>query len=235
MRVGNKRAVVLAALLLLSFATIMPLALADRQPPTPAVPNQCTSVVATGWTSTPVINVAMQVRNDEDSGLVGYWALDDFQQSNIVWENPTTNPPTFCALLQYSGEWQTFQGALSPETGATQASDGSGPLTGGIVAYFTSSAFLGQKSTKPLTGFIGMFDYGGTRADILKGTYATQTGDTSRVYFLSFYFTGGTAIQQSMNEPAWAFTYTQQGGSGYGSMWVNALSGNFGDILTQSY
>lgn len=241
MRFGNKRAIVFAALLLLSFATVTPLALADRTPPTPVVPSQCTALPGSlVWSSTPIINVVMTIKNDEDSGFVAYWALDNYQKTIIIWESTSTTPPTFCALVQYAGTWSTFKGALSPQLGTTQTSDGSGHLVGGIVAWFTSADFLASASTKPLKGDIGTFNFGGTKADILKAP-GSQSPNPTYVNYLSFYF--GDYATLTYNEPAWAFTYTyqfwahtytQQDGIGYGNLWVNANGGSFGDILTQS-
>ena len=81
---------------------------------TPVVPTECGGTPST-WSAQPIINVRMSVTNDEDTGFVGYWALDSYQKSIYVWQMPPTGPgATFCALVQYSGLWQTFAGALSP-------------------------------------------------------------------------------------------------------------------------
>jgi len=217
-------AVVIPTALLLS--AMIPLVLADLPPPAPVIPTQCTALFSTGWSTSPVINVRMHVVKDEDSGFVGYWALDDYQKTMIVWEHSST-PKTYCGLVLYRGEWHTFQGALSPQTGAVQPSGGSGDINGGYVATFTGT-FLGGGSSKPLTGFIGTFDFGGTKADILKGSYGNgQTGPTPTSW-LGFYFTGVSGFTQ----PTWAWTYTHGESAGYGSMWVNAAAGSFGDIIT---
>jgi len=169
----------------------------------------------------------MHVINDEDSGFIGYWALDSYQKTMVVWEDSGASPNTFCALVQYSGEWHTFRGALSPENGVGEPNDGGGNLNGGYVATFTAT-FLAGGSSKPLTGFVGNFNFGGSQADILLGSYNSgQVGAPNKVNWLTFYFTGVSGFTQ----PSWAWVYTHGDGAGYGSMWVNALSGSFGDIV----
>jgi len=218
--------IAIPVVLLLSGA--IPYVVADPPLPAPAPPTQCTSQISTGWSSQPIINATMHVINDEDSGLVGYWALDDYQKTMTVWENSGTSPAIFCALVQYIGEWHTFQGALSPQNGVAEPNDGSGSFSGGYVAIFTAT-FLANGSSEPLTGSIGNFNYGGTKADILLGSYAGgQTGAPNKVDWSTFYFTGVSGFTQT----AWAWVYIHGDGAAYGSMWVNALIGSFGDIVT---
>ena len=207
----------------------------DEGGATPVVPTECGGTPST-WSAQPIINVRMFVTNDEDSGNVGYWALDTYQKSIYVWQMPPTGPgTTFCALVQYSGDWQTFAGALSPENGVTQPNDGNGPMSGGYV----SGTFTGiYHPTKPTSGFIGSFDYGGTKADILKGTYSMQNvgGSPHNVDWTTFYFTGG--VLTGFAEPTWGWIYTQGNGVGYGNLWANIApsgypgTGSFGDIVT---
>jgi hypothetical protein len=177
----------------------------------------------------------MQVSNDEDTGFVGYWALDNYQKSIVVWE--TTDLTTFCALVQYAGTFQTFAGALSPQNGVTELRDGSGGMNGGYAWAFTAT--LLSTPTKPVSGFIGTFNFGGTKKDILLGSYsAPQTGNLTPVDWTTFYFSSGSV--STFNPSVWAWTYTLGTGlgfgrftkAGYGDMWVNANGGSLGDIVT---
>jgi hypothetical protein len=229
------RAVGVVLLLSILLARGFPSLLQAAQPTngggaTPVVPTECGT--PSTWSAQPIINVRMSVTNDEDSGFDGYWALDNYQKSIYVWQMPPTGPAaTFCALVQYSGLWQTFAGAISPASqptnppGVTQPSDGNGPMSGGYV----SGPFTGvYNPTKPTSGFIGSFDCGGTKADILKGYSNLQTGNPHCPDWTTFYFTGGATFP----EPTWGWIYTQGDGVGYGNLWANIASGSFGDIVT---
>ncbi len=166
-------------------------------------------------------NVTMSVTNDEDSGNVGYWALDNYTK-NINVTGPTNfdSGGSYSATLTYTGTWQTFQGALSPGFGVPEGADASGPFSGGYTATFDATS-----STLPDSGSLGSFDFGGTKSDILLGTYGNQTGDSGSIYdWVSSNFSGVT----NWAVPTWGWTYT------YGNQsWVNASSGNSGDIQVQ--
>ena len=293
----NKKLMTLIAITIAASLAI-PYALAtDTQPPVPTIPSQCTTAVAAGWSTTPIIDAAMTVRNYEDPGVVGYWALDNFVESFVIWQNTGTTPNTFCALDQYSGTWTTFAGALSPQNGVSEPRDGSGIMNAANIKIFTGT-FLGPYcrsgitpptttitntisatattststtttviatttttttythfshtftktghktcsgtySSEPLTGNIGTFNLGGTKAQILLGTYTKQT-PFSPTSFLTFYFTS----LSRPSTPVYSWIYTQGNGMlygngfgygngmGYGNMWVNDLAGSFGDIVT---
>jgi hypothetical protein len=117
----------------------------------------------------------------------------------------------------YSGKWQTFAGALSPGAGTVQSKDGRGTFQGGYTGTFTAppgftSAF----------GNIGTIDYGGTKADILLGTYgAGQTGPTP-FSFLSTYFPGWSGW--TYINWGWTYHYKNQ-------TWNNFDYGTTGDIV----
>jgi len=261
-KLSKKRGIAVVIAIALAATLAIPFALANNtDPPTPIIPSQCTTTLPTGWSTSPIINAKATVKNVEDSGVVGYWALDDFVESFVIWQNTGTTPNTFCALNQYSGTWATYAGALSPQNGVSEPSDGSGTINGAVIKIFTGT-FLGPycsstttvtttsgtltvtktttnktctgpHSTKPLTGSIGTFNLGGTKAQILLGTYAQQKA-FSPGSFLPFYFKSPSIT----NTPVWSWIYTQgnyvvySSGLGYGSMWVNDLSGSFGDIVT---
>jgi len=232
----NKKiaAIILSISFLLMGSSVLLTSTASSPSPSPVLPSQCLTVVATGWQPTPIINIKMTVMNDEDTGFAGYWAIDNYIKTVIVWRDQSTTPTTFCAIEQYSGTWTTFSGgALSPQNGVSEPASGSGPLAGAIVFTFTGT-FLGSGSAKPPTGSIGTFNYGGTAANVKLGTYALQGNPlTGYVDVFSFYFTP-TSTYASANDLAWSWIYTNGDGVGYGNMWVNSASGSYGDIITST-
>jgi len=218
-----------------------PFALATTvQDPTPMIPSQCKTALGTGWSTSPIINARASANNYEDSGVVGYWALDNFVESFIIWQNTGTTPNTFCSLNQYSGTWTTYAGALSPQNGVTELNGASGAMDAAIVKIFTGT-FLGPycqpstttttktctgtHSTKPLTGNIGVFNLNGSPSQIQLGTYAKQK-PFNPTNLLTFYFKSPSIT----SEPVWSWIYTRSNGVGFGNMWVNDLTGSFGDI-----
>jgi len=240
--VSKKLMAVFTISVLASF--VIPMALANSfSAPTPVIPSVCTSAFPsiTNWSL--IINGKMTIKNDEDSGFPSYWALDNYQKTFVIWEGTPTaiagTPETFCALQQYIGTFKTFAGALSPQTGVEQPFGATGSEQGAIVYTFTGT-FLGpychasscpaMYSSMPLFGGIGTYNFGGSSTDILKNSYNTQTGDTTYIDYLQFYFSNPSSI--SSNDLSWAWIYTLGSGVGYGNMWVNANGGSFGDIVT---
>lgn len=161
-----------------------------------------------------VLNITHKVTNDEDSGNVGYWAVDNYNKHVQVWQAPDG---TFYVVARYTGTWQTFKGALSPGVGEPQSKDASGTFEGGYTATFTASSFTSA------FGNIGTKDYGGTKADVLLGTYGNgQTGPTTPFSFTSAYFTG--VANFSYIHWGWTYHYRSQ-------TWNNFDYGTTGDIL----
>lgn len=161
-----------------------------------------------------VVNITHKVTNDEDSGNVGYWAIDNYKKHVQVWQVPDG---TFYVVSSYSGKWMTFAGALSPGLGVVQSKDGRGTFQGGYTATFSATGFTSA------FGNIGTFDYGGTKADILLGTYgAGQTGPTAPFSFLSTYFPGWSGW--TYINWGWTYHYRSQ-------TWNNFDYGTTGDIV----
>jgi hypothetical protein len=162
-----------------------------------------------------VLNITMNVVNDEDSGNVGYWALDSYNKHVQVWQVPDG---TFYAVVRYIGKWTTFAGARSPGAGITEGADASGTMEGGYAATFNATGFT------PASGNIGTINFGGTKADVLLGTYgAGQTGDSSITSWLDTYFTG---VGSSFNYVAWGWTYKYKN-----KTWNNFDYGTTGDVV----
>ncbi len=161
-----------------------------------------------------VLNITYKVTNDEDSGNVGYWALDSYNKSLQVWQVPDG---TFYAVAKYTGKWQTFAGALSPGVGTAFTKDGQGTFEGGYVGTFDAASFTSA------FGNIGTFDLGGTKADVILGTYgAGQTGITTPFNAISNYFPG----YSNFIWVNWGWTYKYQN-----QRWNNFDYGTTGDIV----
>lgn len=162
-----------------------------------------------------VLNITYKVVNDEDSGVVGYWALDNYTKHVQVWQEPDGS---FYAVARYTGQWTTFATALSPQIGDTEGSDASGTFEGGYVATLSAGSF-----TRAF-GNLGTFDLGGTKADILLGTYGNgQTGDATSFDWVSTYFP-----DSSFKYVAWGWTYHYRN-----QTWNNFDYATTGDIVTK--
>ncbi len=98
----------------------------------------------------------------------------------------------------------------------TESKDASGTFNGGYTATFTCT------SCTPTKGNVGSYDFGGTKADILKGTYAEQTGPTPTFDYLSAYFTGVSDF--TYINWGWTYKYKNQ-------TWYNTSAGTTGDIV----
>jgi hypothetical protein len=168
----------------------------------------------------PIINVTMHVTNDEDTGLVGYWALENYNKTIQVWQFPNGS---YVALVLYSGTWNTYAGALSPEHGIDQPVNASGIMMGGYVATFNNTSLA---AIKPIIGDIGTYDYLGTKADVLLGKYSNgQTGATGKVDWTSFYF--APHPPNNFNQGLWGWAYALNG-----QEWCNSKAVNSGEIWT---
>ena len=169
--------------------------------------------------STLVLNITYKVTNDEDSGNVGYWALDNYNKQLQVWQGPDNT--TFYVVGRYTGTWQTFAGALSPGAGVPQTRDASGPFEGGYFLTFTYNGGINPAGYQT-HGNIGAKDFCGSKADVLLGTYgAGQVGASCAVSVLDLYFPGYTFVSE-----AWGWTYHYRNQS-----WNNFDYGTTGDIV----
>jgi hypothetical protein len=202
---------------------------------------------------TQVVNIVYTVQNDEDTGIYGYWALDNYQVNLQVW-SLGSNQYQFVA--QYKGTFTTFNGDLSPQTGTTESScpstGATGTLIGQIVGTFTATTFDpdGPLSNTQLTSFGTIatpFNFGGTQADLLLGTYSKQSGDptynsATKIGYtdvVGLYFPG----YSNLNNQEWGFTYNYgntviQSGLNAGQpdmnhIWNNNSALNTGDIIVQ--
>jgi hypothetical protein len=165
--------------------------------------------------STLVLDLTYHVINDEDSGFVGYWALDHYDKHVQVWE---ISEGLFYGFITYDGGYHTYAAALSPQAGTPESHDIAGNFNGFLEFTFTAVV------STPFSGNIPTQHYGGTVADILLGSYGNgQTGPTSVFQWTSVYF-GGFGTEHDSN---WAFYYYQGNHLG----WTNAFGGSSGDIV----
>jgi hypothetical protein len=155
-----------------------------------------------------VINVTHQVTNDLDSAVGGgFWATDNYNKHIQVWQVDTN---TFCADVRYLGSFVTDDG-LSPQGTDTIAAGIAGTFEGGYRATITGT--LNPDPSLRTRGNIGTFDYG---CDVETGSC------TSLFSWTSTYFTS----VDSFDYDWWGWIYH----GGTNGSWVNASTGNEGDI-----
>jgi hypothetical protein len=191
---------------LLAAAVTASTALAVHSPPA-ANPVQCTK-------GTLVVNVVYTLKNDFDSGVHGNaWANDTIgrhlqirQVGNAV-PSATTQ---YCAMIDDNGSFMTFAGDSPGGTGTVTAG-----INGRINGGYVTTLFTGTLNPIPAYdthGNLGTFDLQCTDAYNCPGPHPS---------FLS-YFNGSPAWDYA----SWGWTYhTAKNGD-----WVNADSGNSGDI-----
>lgn len=186
-----------------------------------------------------VLSLSWKAVNDEDSGLVGYWAMDTYSVSLSVWQVPGPTPGTisYFVIQTFSGNFQVPQGALSPENGVLEPSSGYGSLTGLIFGYIVSPETF-DKGSNPSSANLGDINYGGNVTDVLLGSYTNgQVGDLTEYNWYTTYFTPGNAADFPYQ---WGFTYllnsmfqtNPHGSSDSTNEWCNWDVGNYGDIVT---
>lgn len=157
-----------------------------------------------------VINVNQSVLNDNDSGVAGNaWAFDNLKRLIKVWQ---VSDSTYCALVKYEGQFVTIAG-LSPQN--TDNDGIAAGLTGTFEGGYRSTIFTGTLNADPIyptKGNMGTFDYNCDTAFNCPGYV-----DWTTVYFNS---TTGFDLDW------WGWIYH----GGNNGTWVNAISGNSGDI-----
>jgi hypothetical protein len=177
--------------------------------------------------ATAILDIKFIVKNDEDSGIGGYWALDHFNEHLKVWK---LADGSFYALKTYDGIFAAPTGGLSPNATSTQTESAFGDIGGGYVGTFTGTFAPGNQ---PISGNIGTFNFGGTMSDILLKTYGNgQTGVVPTFDWTTAYFSGFN----NFAEPHWGWSYTLDSefqSSTSVNQWCNynsADGGNSGDI-----
>lgn len=155
-----------------------------------------------------IVNVNQKIINDVDSAVGGgYWAFDEeVRHINVV----DLGGGAYCATVQYQGSFETEAGG-SPQNTGTVGAGVVGTFQGGYTAMFTATSVIADPAVRT-KGSIGTNDY---QCDI--------TGNCpGYVDWTSLYFTGVGAFDL----PWWGWVYH----AGNNGSWVNASSGNSGDI-----
>lgn len=107
----------------------------------------------------------------------------------------------FCAIVKYQGQFVTT-GPLSPEKGVALRAGIKGAFEGGYQATFIGTF---EPGANQINGNLGLFDQSKEGFD-----------------WLGTYFSGYSGFTQ----PFWSWTYH----GGNNGTWVNAITGNMGDI-----
>jgi hypothetical protein len=155
-----------------------------------------------------VINVTHKVVNDADSGFNGAWAFDAYNRQIQVWQ---TGPSTFCATVNYDGQFVTVPGQTSPAVGSTTVlgSAVKGTFNGGYrTTQFTGT--LIPNPAYPTRGNLGTFDFA---CDLAFNCTPFSWPST---YFSNL---SGDDLQWW----GWEYKYKNQ-------RWVNAIDGTSGNI-----
>lgn len=130
-----------------------------------------------------VMDAIEGVKNMEDYGNFCYWALDTGIIRVQVWQIPDGS---FYAIRWHNGIWTTFAGVPSSNCDGsglpTEQARGSGTYSGWMTAAFTASSYTRK------FGYLGTFNCGGTKADILLGNYSLQQGDNGAEFTWQNYF-----------------------------------------------
>ena len=204
-----KKPLLVAAVAALSAAMLLP-AMASAAPPHLGQNWGSYVNASTCASGTPLLDITLSVTNDADSGFGGYWALDSYQKTVQVWQEPDG---TNCAVVHYAGQFTTIAGQESPGMTVAHLAGGfTGSMAGGYTATFPYA--LNPNPGYPTSGYIGSFDFGGS-----------ATGDTNAFDWVSTYFTV-TDDFASFAQPTWGWAY--QGGSC--GTWYNTYLATSGDI-----
>lgn len=158
----------------------------------------------------PIVNITEGILNDADSGIAGnYWGLDAFNRTIQVWK---TGDKSYCALVRYTGRFAAIAGQISPGGSRVLTGKENGVVTGGYKAIITDATLLTTPSWKT-NGNVGTVDY---RCD-------ADGNCPGAVNWLDQYFASG----YSFDQPWWGWIYR----AGGNKVWVNAITGNQGDII----
>jgi hypothetical protein len=177
----------------------------------------------------PVIDVTQKVQNDADSGEAGnYWAFDYYNRHIKVWQiaAPTGEggESTYCAIVTYDGNFYAVPGQIGPGNtplGALINTPTDEPVNGKFSGG-RRATIVGSLLASPLWathGSVGTTNYQCDINGICPGFVAVfGTGSWADKYFV----TGATNV-----DAWWGWKYN---GGSHGT-WINALSGNSGNIL----
>ena len=156
----------------------------------------------------PIINVTQKVVHTVDSGQAGNnWAFDDLNRQMKVYDN---GDGTFCVESTNEGKFDSQGGQRSPGNTGVLTGNEDGTFKGGYQAVITGT--LLEEPLWPTNGNVGTTDY---QCDINGNCpgYISWPGQ---------YFAPGFGFAYDF----WGWAYKYQN-----CVWVNASTGNQGDIL----
>ncbi len=168
------------------------------------------------FTSDPTLafSFTATITKDEDTGNIGYWALDSYTTNVQVYNLAGDN---YVALADYLGTFTTYASDLSPGYGVVEPITGTGTLTQSYEATFTATGY-----TPPASPTITAND-GGTQLDLSYGTYAGQTGDPSPFNWVALYLPAGTSLYYTQWPATYLYSTTRNAPYG-GQMWNEYLT-----------
>jgi hypothetical protein len=162
-----------------------------------------------------VINLVQNVTNNPDSGQAGnVWAYENFTRQIQVWNITKTGDAvaTYCAIVRYEGNFTGIEAQTSPGQTGTLNGDEMGDFQGGFRAIIQGSFAI----SAPTKGFIGTVD-----CEFSTDFCIGHVSDWTTLYF--------SQPVSSFDLVWWGWIYH---GGQYGT-WVNAITGNTGDIISQ--
>jgi hypothetical protein len=176
-----------------------------------------------------VLSVWMAFNHEEDFGNYSYWALDSGISTFTIWK---ATDGSFYGFQDFVGVWKTYKGALSLGAGTVQTKNGSGPFVEVNYFHFNGTFTPGSLAVR---GYLGSFSGGGTVADVLNGTYATQVGSTyPSSSFSDPYFSNYTASSGyvDLHDDYAADYFYVPGGQEYCFAQTLTSFASVGDLLT---
>ena len=170
-----------------------------------------------------VISVTESLSNDADSGEAGnYWAFDSEKRSITIWN---VGPDQYCAIVNYyDANFKAIAGQTSPGNGGTLSGEEYGSFSGSARFTITGQLDVSDPAHWPTAGKVN----GGATINYACDVLGNCPGYVS---FVAKYFSGSPTV----DEPQWGWSYvgldsgTQHPTSA--GTWVNAYTGNSGDIL----
>ena len=170
-----------------------------------------------------VIAVTESIANDADSGEAGnYWAFDQVHRSITIWN---VGPDQYCAIVNYyDSTFKAIAGQTSPGAGGTLSGEEYGSFSGSARFTITGQLYVSDPAAWPTSGKVN----GGATIDYQCDVNGNCPGYVS---FIAKYFAGSPAV----DEPQWGWKYVGKD-SGHkpptsAGTWINAYTGNSGDIL----
>lgn len=163
-----------------------------------------------------------RITNDVDSGEAGnYWAFDTVSRHIQVW---SVAPNTYCATVTYfSSTFQAVSGQTSPGAGGTLTGDEYGSFAGGYqTTNFTAQLDINNPSIWGTAGLVNAGQPINYQCDI--------TGNCrGYVDWSAQYFTHISGFDLL----SWGWKYKGKDSQDHSStgLWINASTGNSGDIL----